>query len=247
MRWIYIDSSYQDDDEEDVDIDYSEGDELMLMIRMLMMTLVYEPDYVDEVVHRFGEIREQIMKDHWWYYFGGREVTHEMLLERLRIRNIEYVENMINLAFEYKRMLVKKDDDEEDVDTDYLEGDEVDADDSNADDGTLTDAGLLYLIRLQLVAAELFQAHDDDDDEGEDIDMYEELNTFYEPDYMDEVVHRFGEIREQIMEDHWWYYFGGREVTCKMLLERLRIRNIEYVENLINLAFEYKRMHGKEG
>nr|GFA33984.1 hypothetical protein [Tanacetum cinerariifolium] len=28
MRWIYIDSSYQDDDEEDVDIDYSEGDKV---------------------------------------------------------------------------------------------------------------------------------------------------------------------------------------------------------------------------
>nr|GEW73901.1 putative alpha,alpha-trehalose-phosphate synthase [UDP-forming] 8 [Tanacetum cinerariifolium] len=55
--------------------------------------------------------------------------------------------------------------------------DEVDADDSNADDGTLSDAGLLILLRLQLVAAELFQEHDDDDDEGEDIDMYKELNV----------------------------------------------------------------------
>nr|GEZ81418.1 hypothetical protein [Tanacetum cinerariifolium] len=144
------------------------------------------------------------------------------------------------------------DDDEEDVDTDYSEGDEVDADDSNADDGILSDMGLLFLLRLQLVAAglihddkrddkkeddeaedmyeglfELFQEHDDDDDEGEDIDMYEELNTlFYQPDYMDEVVHRFGEILEQIMKDHWKYYFGGREVTREMLLERLRIRNI---------------------
>nr|GFA50210.1 hypothetical protein [Tanacetum cinerariifolium] len=94
---------------------------------------------------------------------------------------------------------------------------------------------------------ELFQEHDDDDDEGEDTDMYKELNTFYEPDYMDEVVNRFGEICEQIMKDHWWYYFGVREVTREMLVERLRIGNIKYVENLINLAFEYKRMHGKEG
>nr|GEX46347.1 hypothetical protein [Tanacetum cinerariifolium] len=74
-----------------------------------------------------------------------------------------------------------------------------------------------------------------DDDEGEDIDMYKELNTFYEPDYMDEVVHKFVEICEQIMKDHWWYYFGGREVTREMLVERLRIRNIEYVENLIGI------------
>nr|GFC02409.1 hypothetical protein [Tanacetum cinerariifolium] len=141
------------------------------------------------------------------------------------------------------------DDDEEDVDTDYLEGNEVDADDSNVDDGTLSDAGLLFLLRLQLVAAGLI--HDDkrDDKEGDDDaeDMYEGLFTFYEPDYMDEVVHRFSEICEQIMKDHWCYYFGGREVTREMLVERLRIRNIEYVENLINLAFEYKRMHGKEG
>nr|GEY91332.1 hypothetical protein [Tanacetum cinerariifolium] len=125
-----------------------------------------------------------------------------------------------------------RDDDEEDVDTDYSEGDEVDADDLNANDGILSDMGLLFLLRLQLglihddkrddeegddeaedmsVFHELFQEHDDDDDEGEDIDMYEEINTlFYEPDYMDEVVHR----------------------------------NIVYVENMINLAFEYKRMHG---
>nr|GFA41818.1 hypothetical protein [Tanacetum cinerariifolium] len=114
-----------------------------------------------------------------------------------------------------------------------------------SDDGTLSDVGLLFLLRLQLVDAglihddkradkegdedaqdmyeglfELFHEHDDNDDEGEDIDMYEELNVlFYEPDYIDEVVHRFGKIREQIMEDHWWYYFGGREVTCEMLFE----------------------------
>nr|GEW67205.1 hypothetical protein [Tanacetum cinerariifolium] len=151
---------------------------------------------------------------------------------------------------------VSDDDDEEGVDTDYSEGDEV--------DGTLSNVGLLFLLRLQQVAAglihddkrddkegdddvediyeglfELFQEHDDDD-----IDMYEELNAlFYESDYMDEVVHRFGKIREQIMEDHWWYYFGVHEVTREMLLERLRIRNIEYVENMINLALECKRMH----
>nr|GEX46352.1 hypothetical protein [Tanacetum cinerariifolium] len=114
-----------------------------------------------------------------------------------------------------------------------------------SDDGPLSDAGLLFSLRLQLVAAglipddkrddkegdedakdmyeglfELFQEHDDNDDEGEDIDMYEELNAlFYEPDYIEEVVHRFGEIREQILEDHWWYYFGGREVTREMLLK----------------------------
>nr|GEX46348.1 hypothetical protein [Tanacetum cinerariifolium] len=121
-----------------------------------------------------------------------------------------------------------------------------------SDDGPLSDAGLLFPLRLQLVAAGLihddkrddkegdedaedmyeglfmsnkllayhYQEHDDNDDKGEDIDMYEELNAlFYEPDYIDEVVHRFCEIREQIMEDHWWYYFGGREVTREMLLE----------------------------
>nr|GEZ37477.1 hypothetical protein [Tanacetum cinerariifolium] len=68
------------------------------------------------------------------------------------------------------------DDDEEDVDTNYSKGDEVDADDSNVDDGALSDVGLLFLLRLQLVVAELFQEHDDDDNEGKDIDMYEELN-----------------------------------------------------------------------
>nr|GEX61595.1 hypothetical protein [Tanacetum cinerariifolium] len=138
---------------------------------------------------------------------------------------------------------VSDDDDEEDVDTDYSKGDKVDA-----DDGTLSDVGLLFLLCLQQVAAglihddkrddkegdddveniyeglfELFQEHDDDD-----IDIYDELNAlFYESDYMDEVVHRFGKIHEQIMEDHWWYYFGVREVTREMLLERLRIGNIE--------------------
>nr|GEX90944.1 hypothetical protein [Tanacetum cinerariifolium] len=143
------------------------------------------------------------------------------------------------------------DDDEEDVDTDYSKGDEVDADDSNGlihDDKRDDKEGDDEVEDMYEGLFELFQEHDDDDDEGEDIDMYEELNTlFYDPDYMDEVVHRFGEIHEQIMKDHWWYYFGGREVTREMLLERLRIKNIEYVENMINLAFEYKRMHGKEG
>nr|GFB28652.1 hypothetical protein [Tanacetum cinerariifolium] len=136
-------------------------------------------------------------------------------------------------------------DDVEDVDTDYSKGDEVEDDDSDADDGTFSDVGLLFLLCLQLVTAglihddkrddkegnddaedmyeglfKLFQEHDDDDDEGEDIDMFDELNSlFYEPDYMDKVVHRFGEFREQIIKDHWWYYFGGREVTREMLLK----------------------------
>nr|GEX33617.1 hypothetical protein [Tanacetum cinerariifolium] len=125
------------------------------------------------------------------------------------------------------------DDDEKDVDTDYSEGDKVDADDLDAHDGSVSN-GLIHDDKRDDKEAdedaedmyeglfELFLEHDDNDDEGGDIDMYEELNAlFYEPDYIDEVVHRFGEIHEQIMEDHWWYYFGGREVTREMLLEIL--------------------------
>nr|GEY87565.1 hypothetical protein [Tanacetum cinerariifolium] len=68
----------------------------------------------------------------------------------------------MGLQFLLRLQQFAADDDEEDVDTDYSEGDEVDADDSNVDDATFSD--------------ELFQEHDDDDNEGEDIDMYEELN-----------------------------------------------------------------------
>ncbi|GJV05088.1 hypothetical protein Tco_1338657 [Tanacetum coccineum] len=155
-------------------------------------------------------------------------------------------------------------DEEEDVDTDYSEGDEVDTDDS--DDGTVSDVGLLVLLHLQLVAAgiihvderddnaedmyeglsELFLEPDDDDDEGEDDDdMYEGLyELFYERDYMDEVLLRFDEIHQQSIEDQMWYIFGPLELRYEMLIERLRIRRIEYNENMIKLAFEYKRMYG---
>nr|GEV97170.1 RNA-directed DNA polymerase, eukaryota [Tanacetum cinerariifolium] len=218
---------------------------------VLLMSSVRKPHFV------FCRLHPKKKKLRWTEMSYAKQLsTESFLCYKFAMRGI-YIDSSY------------QDDDEEDVDTNYSKGDEVDADDSATDDGTLSDVGLHFLLRLQLVVAglihddkrddkegdddaedmyeglfELFQEHDDDDDEGEDIDMYEELNAlFYESDYMDEVVHRFGKIHEQIIEDHWWYYFGGREVTREMLLERLRIKNIEYVENMINLAFECKRMH----
>nr|GEY91333.1 hypothetical protein [Tanacetum cinerariifolium] len=154
MRGIYIDSSYRDDDEEDVDTYYSEGDEVD----------ADDSDDDDDTLSDVGLLL--------------------LLCQQLVAAGLIHDD--------------KKDD---------KEGDDDAEDIAHADN--------CFYFYLEVILGAY-----DDDDEGEDIDLFEELNSlFYEPDYMDKVVHRFGEIREQIMKDHWWYYFGGRKVTREMLLK----------------------------